>query len=479
MSLKLECRFNQKLTISHRMQQSLSLLSLSQEELNQAIQRELLENPLLETVDSKASLSEEQRSEVSGFRIYDCLESPYMKKGESSKGFVEDFLTEPASLKNHILKQVEMSFFPKDIKALLPLLVSYLNERAYLTVDIEELAEKEKISFRLLESALFALQSLEPVGIGGRNLKECLLIQLRQKKGDTTKAALIVKGHLTNLKEKKYMAIAHDLGISFEETLKLCRLIQSLEPDPGRNFSSQPTVLVYPDLHIYKQGQDYHIILNKDFIPELKFSHEYVRTIRATGNLKPQEKKYLSEKTTSAHWFIRALQQRQDKIKKIAMYFVKHQKDFFEKGSSYLKPLRMQDLAEELDLHVSTISRAVNNKYAYTPQGLVALKCFFQKGLMTEKGDFISVKKIKESIKKWIEEEKPEQPLSDEQIRIKAQKNLHVCLLRRSISQYRLSMEIPSLRIRKLNFLSSQGLKNYGKVGLVREPREEFQAAKF
>lgn len=461
MSLKLECRFNQKLTITHRMQQSLSVLSLSHEELNQAIQQELLDNPLLEAVEPKDTFpSETKKTEFFNFRMYDSLESPYTKGKDHSKGLMEDFLSEPISLKSHVLKQAELSFFPRKIKNILPFLISYLDERAYLNLDLEELAEKEKISLSLLKEALAALQSLEPIGLGGRNLKECLLIQLRYKKEDTTKASFIVKNHLTNMKDKKYTTIAHDLNISFEETVKLCKLIQSLEPNPARNFSSQPTVFVRPDLYIYKQNQDYHVILNKESIPELKFSYKYAKSIKSTGNLKPEEKKYLNEKTASAHWFIRAIQQRQEKIKKIAYYIIEYQKDFFEKGKSYLNPLKMQDLADEMAVHVSTISRAVSNKYAHTPQGLVALKCFFQKGLMTEKGSFISIARIKESIKKWIEEEEPNNPLSDGQIRDKVYKEFNTYLLRRSISQYRSALDIPPLRVRKLNFLSSQKLEN-------------------
>ena len=279
---------------------------------------------------------------------------------------------------------------------ILPFLISYLDEMAYLDLDIKELAEKEKISFSLLKEALKALQSLEPIGVGGRDLKECLLIQLKHKKEDTKNAGLIVKHHLQNIKDKKYKVIAYDLDIPLEETMKLCRLIQSLEPNPARNFSSHPTVFIRPDLYIYKQGYEYHVILNKEEFPELRFSYEYAKSIKNSGKFKPLEKKYFNEKTTSAHWFIRAIEQRQEKIKKIGYYLIKHQKDFFEKGISYLRPLKMQDLADEMAVHVSTISRTVHNKYAHTPQGMVTLKSFFQKGLTNEKGGLISIIKIKE-----------------------------------------------------------------------------------
>lgn len=452
MPLKLEHRLQQKLTISQKMRQSLYLLSLSHEDLNQAIQQELLENPILETVE-KQNLSlpeEDKKAEI--LRAYDSFSFPHTHKGEktNSKSLIEDSLSEPVSLKSYVLTQVEMSFFSKEVKLLLLLLISYLDERAYLNVDLEDLAKKEHIPLNHLEKALSALQSLEPIGVGGRNLQECLLIQLRHKIEDTSKASLIVKNHLQNLKEKKYMIIAYDLNISLKETIRLCNLIRSLEPNPARNFSSQPTVFIHPDIYIYKQGENYHVILNTDFIPELKISHKYSKNIKPSGHLNSQEKKYIYDKTNSARWFIHAIRQRQEKIKKITNYLIEHQRDFLEKGRHYLKPLKMQDMADDLGVHVSTISRAVNNKYAYTPQGMVTLKHFFEKGLMTNTGELVSVTQIKKSIEQYIKTEDPSHPLSDKQIRDRLYKKFQVSLLRRSISQYRLDMDIPPVKIRKL-----------------------------
>lgn len=454
MPLKLNLGLKQKLTMTHRMQQSLSLLSLSHEELNQAIQQELLENPLLEAVEPEDS--DKKNLGNFNFRMHDSLEADFKKHKKSSPGPVEDQIKEPVSLKSHVLKQAEMSFFPKKIKMTLPLLISYLDERGYLDLDIRDLSKREGFPLGLLEESLKALQSLEPAGIGGRNLKECLLIQLRHKKGEHKKANLIVEQHLQNIRKKKYKLIAYDLNISIQESLRLCRLIQSLEPIPARNFSSQPTVFIRPDLYIYKHQGDYHVIFNKEDLPGLRFSSQYVKSIRGSGKLKPMERKYLNEKTSAAHWFIRAIRQRQEKIKKIASYIIEQQRDFLEKGETFLKPLKMQDLAYQLDVHVSTISRALQGKYAHTPQGIVALKSFFQKGLMTETGSFVAISQIKSAIKKWIAEENPKQPLSDRDIRDKIYEVFNIQLLRRSVSQYRDSMDIPSIRTRQLHFLSLQ-----------------------
>ena len=461
MSLKLQQHLSQKLTISHKMQQSLSILALSHEELKQAIQKELLENPLLETVETNESNnSDKNQSKISNFKIYDTLESTYEKRKKNSEAPMEDFLTEPISLKSFVLNQVEMSFFPREIKVILPFFISSLDDRGYLNLDLNELALQEKIPLSLLNKSLSALQSLEPMGLGGRNLEECLLIQLRHKKEDTTIPSLIIRNHLQNIKEKKYKAIAYDLNISLKEFKRCLKIILSLDPSPCRNFSSQPTVFVRPDLYIYKENEDYQVFLNKEELPQLKLSYEYTQSIKRNRTLKAQEKKYLNEKINSAHWFICSIQQRQEKMKKMAYCLIKHQKAFFEKGFFYLKPLTMQELANEMAVHVSTISRTVRNKYVYTAQGIVPLKIFFQKGLVTDKGGAVSVLAIKRIIKKWIEEEEPQKPLSDEELREKVCEHFQISLLRRSLSQYRSSMSIPPARVRKWNFLNSQSLSS-------------------
>ena len=455
MSIKLELNLNQRLILSQKMRQSLSILSLSHEELQEAIQKELLENPFLETVESY-NYSIDQTSGAVPFRMFDTFEA---NKTNFPGPGTDNFLPEQESLKSYVLKQAEMSFFSKKVKAVLPFLISYLDDRAYLNLDLEELAETENIPLDLLSESLKALQSFEPLGVGGRDLKECLLIQLRHKKENSFKAQQIVKYYLPYMKEEKYPYIAGELNISIKETLQLCRLIQSLEPNPARNFSSQPTVFARPDLYIYKQGKDYHVISNKEDMPELKLSYQYKQFIKPGVKLKAEEKQYLKDKTSSAGFFIQAVHHRREQIKKIAYYLIRHQRDFFERGFSHLKPLKMQDLAVEMSVHVSTISRIVNNKYAYTPQGLMALKSFFLKGMTTKTGHSICISQVKKSIRKWIEEENKMEPLSDEHIRKKVLKTLQIDLHRRSIAQYRSSMNIPSIKMRKRAYINSQNFK--------------------
>ena len=450
MALKLSLGLKQKMAMSQRLQQSLSVLSLSHEELNQAIQEELLENPLLETQDRPAlGSSSEKNEEIHHFRAFDFFEPDYRRAKKINKEInKEPFVKQALELKSYIEQQVETYCFPKNIKIILSFLISSLDERGYLDLNLEELSHTENIPLPFLQKALKILQSLEPAGLAARSLEECLLIQLKQKKQDSREAGLIVNQHLQNIKNKKFKVIAYDLNISLDKTLKICQQIQSLEPHPGRNFVSQPTCFPQPDLYIYKQGSDYRVVLNRELFPELKFSHKYAKFVKEARKLSDSEKKYLSDKSSSARCFIRSIQQRQETIKKIAYKLIQYQREFFEKGPSYLQALKMQDLADQIAVHVSTISRAVHNKYVHTPQGMFPLKSFFQKGLINQAGVMICKSKIKKSIKQWIQDEDSSKPLSDAQISERLYKVFHIHVQKRSVSQYRSSMGIPPIKIR-------------------------------
>ena len=448
--MKLSLNLSQRLAISQRLQQSLSILSLSNEELEDLIQKELLENPFLEKEESFFS------KDLQKFRMYDSLEADFSKKtGFRGEEGPRDFSEGIETLKDYVIRQAQQSFFSREIKKVLMLLISHLDEDAYLRVNIKELSKKENISKSLMDSALKALQSFEPVGAGARNLEECLLLQLRHKE-IPPQAESIVRYHLSALKDKKYPYIAGELNLSLETTKQLCREIEKLQPNPAVNFSSDPIFFVRPDLYIYNQGASYHVIFNTENLSHVRFSHDYLNAVQQSGSLKSQDRKYIRSKTTEARIFIQAIQQRQEQIKKIAYYIIECQQDFFEKGMSGLKPLTMADMAEKMSVHVSTVSRTVNNKYAHTPHGLIALRSFFVKGTWTLSGGRVSVSAIKNQIKKWVSEEQPETPLSDEQIKERVSKHFQVAISRRRIAQHRQEMNIASFRIRKLQYLHSQ-----------------------
>ena len=233
----------------------------------------------------------------------------------------------------------------------------------------------------------------------------------------------------------------------------MCEEIEKLEPNPAVNFSSEPTLFVRPDLYIYKQGGVYHVLFNKENLTYIKLSQGYLKSIQQS-KMNPQEKKYIKDKSMEARFFLHALHQRQEQIKKIAYALIEFQSDFFEKGKKGLKPLTMADIADKISVHVSTVSRTVNNKYVYTPHGIMALKSFFVKGALSLSGQRVSVEMIKKHIKGWLSKENPKKPLSDQQIKEKISSCFQVEITRRRVSQYRMEMNLPSRRIRKIQFMS-------------------------
>ena len=457
--MKLNQKFSQKLVVSYYMQRSLQLLSLSNEELAEDIQKELLENPLLEIENKNPEAASIDPPLERSFRLYDSLESSIRSKSPFPRD--KDFLKEERwiqaeDLKGSLLRQKEQSFYSQEIKELIDLLISYVDEKAYLRVDVRSLAERSGICLNKMQEALEALQSFEPHGVGARSLEECLLIQIRQKGLAEPKLEEMIQHLLDFLKDKKYPYIAKELNISLRKVQKFYQIIKRLQPHPGLNFSLEPTIFIRPDLYIYKQGDSFRVIFNSEKLPNVKLSRLYVSQLRKKHQLNAEEDKYLEEKRQSALFFIRSLHSREERIKKTVFYIIKHQEAFFKKGFDYLKPLKMTDFAERLGIHISTVSRAVSGKYAHTPHGIVALKDFFIKG--STKSFFTgspSIHQLKKSIKKWVEEEDQSQPLSDEQLKQRIEASFKISISRRMVSNHRISLNIPQKRLRKLSFLYS------------------------
>ena len=445
--MRLNLQTSQRLVLSQNMRKSLALLSLSNEELSEEIQKELLENPLLE--------AEEPEGFNERFRLYDSLE-PFHGKSQGEKDFLEtEKLKEPHHWKAQLLKQSRLSFFSEHEKQDIEWLISYLDEKAYLRVDIEDLALKKGISKQRMKKALSALQNFEPVGVGARSLEERLLIQVRHKKNP--KLEKLITNYLGFLKDKKYPYIAGELKISLEELKELCEELERLNPDPLSSFSSEPTVFARPDLYIYKQKESFCVIFNSDHLPSIKFSQSYLHQIRRNRALSREDHQYLREKSQSARFFIQALEQRQEQIKKLAFCLIKYQEEFLNRGSSFLKPLTMTTVSQETGMSVSTISRTVNNKYAYTPQGLISLRSFFLKPAVGSFESRFSLPQIKQALQQWIRLEK--KALSDKELKLKLEKAFGFSVSRRRIAQYRSELNIPSARIRsRLKFFKPVAL---------------------
>ncbi len=461
LSLKAQLKLNQKLSITTQLQQSIKLLSLNHQEMKNKIQEELLENPVLQTEEDShqeelSSLSNEDRlqedikslqewAEVSKGSSYQSLS----REKKNSENTFEQFLSEPITLESHLLWQTQISRISEESKSLLVILIFDLDERGYLKSSLEELSQRENIPINKLEIALKILQSMDPLGIGARDIRECLLIQARHLEEDTKDMVLTIKNHLEDLKNKNYQAISSCLNISIEEVLDICKIIQSMEPIPAQNFSFQPTEYITPDIYLYKEGNEYKVLLNEEGFPHLRIDNHYKKMLNKFSSHRSDMKRYIKGKVQAGDWFIRSLLQRQETIRKVAESLVKHQRDFLDHGFLHLKPLILQDIAQDISVHISTVSRVTSNKYIYTPQGLIPLKYFFNTGVLNSMGESISIPVIKYRIKQWVEEEDIKKPLSDRDIVEKLFKGLHLSLSRRTVAQYRDSIGIPPVNKRK------------------------------
>ncbi len=316
-----------------------------------------------------------------------------------------------------------------------------------------EISEEERLARfsywrEVAEKALAAVQELEPAGVGARSLKESLLLQVRQLSDleDPDLIERLIKDHLDALQKKHYSAIAKKIHIALEELVEALKIIKQMVPYPGRKFVEKPSPNIRPDIHLRKVGNEYEIILNQDGLSKLKLNESYKKMLSSKG------KEFVQEKMKNATWFLRSLFQRQKTIRKVVESIVQRQRDFLDKGIQYLKPMVLKDVAEDIGMHESTVSRVTTNKYIETPQGLYELKFFFSSGLQsTRGGEDISSLSVKNLIQQMIEEENPKNPLSDQQI-VANLKREGISIARRTVAKYRNQLNIPSSPQRKKRY---------------------------
>ena len=442
--MKLSFSLGQKLAMTTQLQQSIQILALSHQEIKEKIEEELLNNPLLETKEKEESLNFYKAS--SDHRMSSFSSLAYEKKKDNN--FMDNVISESKTLKSHLLWQVQMNPILDEDKSVLALLISHLDDQGYLKIPLESLAQKENISLEKLTNQLDVLQLLDPIGIGARSLKECLLIQARHLEEDTKDMVNLIQNYLPLLESKDYDKIASLMDITKDEVEDLYHIILSMEPHPARRFSHVPTVYVTPDVYIYRESGDYKVALQEENLPKLQINSSYKEWLQKSACDK-EVKKYMKEKITNGNWFIRTLIQRQETIRKVCYSIIRHQEEFFEKGSQFLKPLILQDVADDIGVHRSTVSRVTSSKYVHTPHGLVSLKYFFNAGLRNDRGEMIPVDKVKEKIKNLIEKEDAFKPLSDQSLSSDLHKELNLSLSRRTVAQYRDSLGILSFRKRK------------------------------
>jgi RNA polymerase sigma-54 factor len=360
----------------------------------------------------------------------------------------EQFLTRPESLSEHLSWQLRMSHVPEEIVEPAEAVIGNLDPDGRINATNEEIAQFGGWTEELVERARQAVMRLDPVGCGALDVRECLLVQLEARgEGDSLAARLIREHPLSDLQPHKLHNLSKQRGESVETLLKELERIRTLDPYPGRRYSSEEPVLIVPEVFIEKLDDDYVIYFADDGSPRLRLSQSYTKILGQPDTSK-ETRDFIKEKTRSAIDLLRNIEHRRQTIYRVVECIVHRQREFLDKGVQYIKPMMLKDVAEDTGMHLSTISRVVNRKYAHTPQGVIELRRFFTEGMVNEEGEEVSTRIIKLKIKKLIEDEDPHNPITDDQV-VKILMRDGMKLSRRTVAKYRDQMNIPGSRERK------------------------------
>jgi RNA polymerase sigma-54 factor len=465
----------QKLILAPALQQAIKLLPLTNLELIEVIDTELSQNPVLEineeqekdtNKDKAEEVTPEEREEKEKaeeekeFEAYfeeyfdNRFNSPstYEKKEAPA---LESFIPSSTSLWDHLDWQANLTFFDEKEKEIALFIIGNINDDGYLKMPVEDIAETMNAGIDQVEQIRQEIMRFDPIGAGSLDLKEALLLQLEYLDlGDET-TKMIIRDYFHFLEKSDYPQIAKYLDISLEEVKNHIDLIRKLNPNPGKKYSQEKTHYIVPDIIVKKEGERYTVTINNEGLPQLRINKFYRRMLAKAAHDNPEAHEFLKEKMKKAFWFLRSLDQRNNTIHKVARYIVDKQSDFIEKGLEHIKPLTLIELAQEIGVHESTVGRVVANKYILTPRGLFSLKYFFHKSVSGEYGEEISTLRIKERIKKLVEKEDRDRPLSDIEIGdILAKENFKIA--RRTVAKYRKQLRISPSHIRKRKYLMEE-----------------------
>jgi RNA polymerase sigma-54 factor len=499
LELRQQLKLTQQLVMTPQLQQAIKLLQLSRLELVNVVQQELVENPVLEegleedngdgasadeaegpepleTAESAAS------EELAAAEQADAPEAPdaEVPDGEGSeptpedmvgdvdwesymesrpqtspiqseeRPSIEDNLTPRESLADHLLWQLGFAELTDAEKGLGLEIVGNLNEDGYLEEDLETLADAAGQTFEVAEKVLARIQAFDPVGVAARSLSECLLVQCRIVHLEDPLVLKIISEHLDLLQRKDYRGIGRIEDATIEEVAAAADVIAHLEPRPGRRFCEDEPIYITPDIFVYKLGDEYHVVLNEDGMPKLRVSSAYRHVLQRNSDASKETREYVRQKLRSAVWLIKSIHQRQRTIVKVMQSLLRFQRDFFDKGTEFLRPLNLRDVADDIGMHESTVSRVTTNKYVQTPHGIFELKYFFNSSIQTSDGSSIASESVKEKIREIIRSEDARRPLSDQRI-AEVLSDSNIKIARRTVTKYRESMRIlSSTRRRKI-----------------------------
>ena len=498
LELKQSLKMSQQLVMTPQLQQAIKLLQLSRMELVELIREEMMENPLLEEVqeeetresgdaptidevseaveppepalaaeaaepprpeeDPKAQAQTEDIDWESYLENYQQLTpSPGPAAGgrDDELPSLEQTLSSSTDLFEHLLWQLRLSSFTEEEERAAIYIIGNLDDDGYFKVEGVEgdpliaAARETGVSLTVAERALRKVQQLDPVGVAARDLRECLLIQARAMEEDDTLVGEIIRDHLKEVENRNLPTIAKALDVPIEMVVDAVKIITEMEPRPGRQYTGSAPQYITPDVYVYKIGGEYTIVLNDDGLSKLRISNAYRQVLK--NSPKGKAKEYIQEKLRSAMWLIRSIHQRQRTIYKVTESIVKFQRDFLDHGIGHLKPLILRDVADDIGMHESTVSRVTTNKYVHTPQGIFELKFFFNSAITrTGGGGDLASEAVKSKIKKIIAEEDPKKPYSDQKI-VQILKAQGIEIARRTVAKYRDQLGIlPSSKRKRL-----------------------------
>ncbi len=449
-----------------QLQQAIRLLQLSRLELADLIETEMVENPMLEeSVDDEApSLSieradpEHERPDaetLQGERAVEEIDWERYLENYSSPlpattgGYDEDLpgvdqtLSRAEGLTEHLLWQLGVTQMAEAEREVATAIIQNLDDDGYLREStLEQIAEQTGAPLDVVEDALTIVQELDPVGVGARDLSECLLIQARVLCPDDEIVQAVARDHLHDLERRNYPGIARALGVSRERVMDAHRTIQTFDPRPGRQYTAESPTYIVPDIYVVWENDGWVAKLNEDGLPRLRVSEYYRRALRSSGE--KDAKNYVQERLRSAMWLIRSIQQRQRTIVRVTESIIKFQREFFDHGVEHLRPLVLRDVADDIGMHESTVSRVTSNKYVHTPRGIFELKYFFNSSIRTSDGDDVAAEAVKHRIRALIADEDPAHPLSDQRLTELLLEDSGIEIARRTVAKYRESIGILS-----------------------------------
>ncbi len=467
--LGLSPRLSQRLILTPSLQQAIKLLPLTTLELAEVLEQEVMENPLLEEVPVEETKTTEELAQEEPPAERERAEDP-LKEIEVERFFedyfddggdrrarpaelpevppIENTLTETPDLYDHLLWQLRMSEADEAAFEIGEAIVQNLDEDGLLRVPLEDVAAMGPWPIAAVEATLALVQSFDPPGVAARSLTECLRIQLRVLGLENSPADVMVRDHMKQLQSHQYPEISRQMGLSAEEVAHHLEIIRGLSPRPGNRYSSKRSDYILPDVFVVKEGEEYKIVLNDDGLPRLRISPTYRRMLDHKEPGSEETRAYVKDKLRSALWLLKSVEQRQRTIYKVAESIVRHQRAFLDHGISHLRPLVLRDVASDIGMHESTVSRVVANKYMHTPRGVYEMRFFFHSGITSTMGEAVSSVTIKDRIKKMIEEEDASRPLSDSRIaEVLGAEGLP--LARRTVAKYREELRIPPSNLRK------------------------------